>query len=122
MRKKAVTKAVVYKWVRNRIASSNLWAKTTLTVVYNNQLPDEKLGAETKYTNLRGFTSYDAEDGTAYAKQILSGELLTFTETKTIRKIACRYWKQFVIHFGWEHVRHKFMEENGQLSFNFEDK
>ena len=121
MNKKGVTKAVVYKWVRKRIAADNLWAKTTLTIVYNNQLPDEKMESETKHTNLKGFTRYDAEAGTKYARRLLAGAHMTMQDTIVIRKLACRYWKQFISHFGWAHVRHRFLEENGQLSLNFED-
>ena len=113
--KKAVTKANVRDWVRKRLASSVLWAKTAIVAVYNKQMPCEKRVGRVLLRNAVGFSRYDVERGTHLAKKILCADSLTRAETREIRALAPRYWEQFIENFGWRAVRHRYLEEHGQL-------
>jgi len=118
MPKKCIPKKEIEKWIRSQIRNNIKWAQTALAIAYNNQDPVEKIRKESQYINCRGLTRYDAEHVTNIVRKMLSGKHLLETEEEQVKKSSTKYWKQFIKHFGWNEVKKKFFEDNGQLSLN----
>lgn len=82
--------------ILSRVARRDDWACGALMAVYKNQTADEKTGEYTKEHNRVGFTKFDAELMTSFAKQYESKKRLSIKQLAIVRKRIPKYWRQLV--------------------------
>lgn len=82
--------------ILDRIQERDDWACGALMVIYKNQTAIEKAGGYTKETNKIGFTKFDAELLTSFAKQYESKKWLSVKQLAVIRRRIPKYWRQLV--------------------------
>lgn len=113
--KNEITKKEIEQFVRNKLATDDLWAKKALLLIYSRQTPDEQSSGHTIINNSVGFTGCDSEYLSSLAKY-LQEHIVTINNQnpgisdieaikrawlskKTIdvlKKIMSKYWKQVV--------------------------
>jgi hypothetical protein len=67
-----------------------------ILALYARQTQDEQSSSTTKHSNGRGFSAFEAKNGTYYAKWILSGRSLTGHHLDKARTIGLRHIGQLV--------------------------
>jgi len=93
------------KWNRTKIANllaiNNKAVERALIVIFNNQEADEQACDMTSKANGIGFTAFDADIFSSFAKHILKGRSLSVKQMEIARKPdkfgnikIARYWKQ----------------------------
>ena len=93
------------KWNREKIANllatSDKAVERALVVIFNNQEADEQAILYSNHKNGVGFTVYDANIFSSFAKQVLNGRTLSVKQMVIARKPdkfgnmkIARYWKQ----------------------------
>jgi hypothetical protein len=65
-----ITKKEIQIFVRNKLASDDLWAKKALLLVYSNQTTEEQFNSETIKDNGIGFSGNHAKFLSSLAKQL----------------------------------------------------
>ena len=65
------TKAARLSFIREKLATDHQWAIRTLEIIHDRQTPTEQTCERTTDANGRGFTAFDAEILTSFAKQVL---------------------------------------------------
>ena len=89
------------KWTKQQIVdnvlASDQWAVRALMAVYRNQTESEQESETTVVKNGVGFTGYDAEILTSFAKCYERRRFLTPKQMAVLRKRIVRYWKQLLV-------------------------
>jgi hypothetical protein len=107
--------------IANLLATSDKAVERALVVVFNNQEADEHAILYSNHKNGVGFTVYDANIFSSFAKQVLNGRTLSVKQMVIARKPdkfgnmkIARYWKQLQA----EIVR----KENTKKEFTYKGK
>lgn len=104
--------ALAVGWTKERLIEllekNNLAVERALLVLFERQTADEQTSEHTRHKNGRGFTAFDAEIFSSFAKQVqrsrnAPGQRLSRNQLECCRKrdkngnmrIAC-YWKQLL--------------------------
>jgi len=87
--------------IANLLATSDKAVERALVVIFNNQEADEQAILYSNHKNGVGFTVYDANIFSSFAKQVLNGRTLSVKQMVIARKPdkfgnmkIARYWKQ----------------------------
>lgn len=78
------------------LATNDRAVERAIICLYNRQTVDEKMAADTKHCNGRGFSAGDARKGTYMAKYILTGKRLSGQWLVDARGMAFKYIGQLV--------------------------
>ncbi len=76
----------------NREQLEGVWLK----IIWDNQTKDEKERGVTGHRNKIGLNRVDAPFVSSLMKQIKTGHSLTVKQVETIKKVLCKYWKQYL--------------------------
>jgi len=91
-----VTKVQIKNFLKNKLATSEIWAKRALIKIYENQTEDEQTAEYTKYSNDIGFSGVDSEFLTSLAKQLIRKRYLTQKQMSYVFKHIPKYWNQIL--------------------------
>ena len=87
-------------WTRDEIVSllkrNDRAVEAAMCALYRRQTIDERVDADTRHSNRRGFTVAHAKKGTYYAKWVLSGRKLTGKHLDRAREISLHYVRQLL--------------------------
>lgn len=80
--------------LREKLAGDNAWAVRGLMLVYEQQTRDEQQSEETREWNKVGFSAFDAEILTSFAKRWQESRKLSPKQVALLRKKIPRYARQ----------------------------
>ena len=111
------------KWNRTKIANllatNNKAVERALVVVFNNQELDEQALDSTHKANGIGFTAFDADIFSSFAKHILNGRSLSPKQLEVARKKdkfgnmkIAKYWKQ---------LQAEIIRKENEVQFTYDD-
>jgi len=83
--------------IRTKVSSDPRWAQRAILALYERQTIDEQNSGFTVYKNGMGFSGYDAEILTSFAKQIGNGRTLTTKQLAVAYRRLPRYAKQLAL-------------------------
>lgn len=108
------TKHQVKEFLKHKLGTDKDWARRALVRIYSCQTEEEQQ-AETNYVyNGVGFTGFDAEILSSFAKQLAEHNRLSRKQDKVLLKRMPKYWKQIYNMRTEEINRH--MAENNLIS------
>ena len=93
---KKVTKEQIKNFVKEQLATNNVWALRALEVVYGNQTKDEQIYEQTAHNNLIGFTGADAYILTNFYKFYKKYGKLSEKQMFVLHKKIKKYHKQVI--------------------------
>ena len=91
-----ITKTQIRDFVRNQLASNEIWAKQALLKIFEFQTEEEQQIEATCEHNNVGFTGADGEFLTSLAKQLKSKGFLSAKQMAFVYKKMPKYWKQII--------------------------
>jgi hypothetical protein len=77
--------------IKTFLLSNDRAVELAMVALYRCQTSEEQHTSTTKEVNGKGFNAFHAENGTYYAKWVLSGKKLTSYHLTRARKMACYY-------------------------------
>lgn len=80
--------------IRSKLESNITWVERALVALYKCQTEDEQAMGMTKYRNGRGFTAFDAEILSSFARQVDRGRPLSGKQLAIAAKKMPKYAKQ----------------------------
>lgn len=93
---KKVTKKAKEQFLKEKLKSDDAWAKRALIRIFEFQTTDEKVAEHTKDHNGVGFTGFDGELLTSFAKQLNRRGYLSERQMDVLRGKMPKYWRQLV--------------------------
>lgn len=107
--------------IRTLLTSSDTAVERAMVALYLRQTADEQHTSATRVLNGRGFSAFNAERGTYYAKWVLSGRRLTGRHLVRARRIATYHARQLA-EIAQErrqgrHLSYKVLDAEGMSSF-----
>ena len=111
------------KWNRTKIANllatNNKAVERALIIIFNNQEADEQACDMTSKANGVGFTAFDADIFSSFAKHILKGRSLSVKQMEIARKQdkfgnmkIAKYWKQ---------LQAEIVRKESEVQFTYDD-
>jgi len=91
-----IKKSEIEQFVRNKLATSDAWAKKALTTIMARQTVEERRAERTVYHNNVGFTGHDSPLMSSFAKQLETRKWLSKRQIQVLKKTIKKYWKQIV--------------------------
>lgn len=88
-----ITKKLRKDFIHKQLSSERIWARQALLLIYNYQTNEEKITQHTLVENGLGFTAFDCEILTSFAKQIIRKDLTKKQWDILFKKIP-KYWGQ----------------------------
>lgn len=86
--------ADVKKWVQDLLDRNDLAVCRALVVIFNRQTKSEQSADTVEVYNKVGFTGFDAQILSSFAKQYMSRGFLSDKQMGIARRKMKRYWKQ----------------------------
>ena len=84
-------------FIRNLIETNDRALSRAVVVIYERQTLEEQISELTQEHNGKGFTSFDAEILSSFAKQIQAGRTLSPKQISLARKKMIKYSSQLLI-------------------------
>jgi len=91
-----ITKSQIKEFVRNQLATNEVWAKAGLLKIYDFQTSEEQQIEATCVHNNIGFTGTDGEILSSFAKQLTYKGYLSPKQMALVYKKMPKYWKQII--------------------------
>ena len=93
---KKITKGAVSDFVRNKLKTSEQWAKAALLKIYEFQTADEQNIGDTKDLNNVGFSGVDGNIMSSFAEQLTNKGWLSPKQMKILMKRIHHYTRQII--------------------------
>ena len=106
---KKITKKAVNDFVKNELRTNDKWAVRALIRIYEFQTSDEKNTNTTNESNNVGFTGFDAELLSSFAKQYIACKHLSIRQMDIVKERIPKYWRQIINIAGGHDKFHRFM-------------
>ena len=91
-----VTQKQIKDFLKNKLATNEIWAKRALIKIFENQTEDEQMSEFTRHNNSVGFSGLDGEFCTSLAKQLIVRKSLSQKQMAYVFKKIPKYWKQIL--------------------------
>jgi len=91
-----VTKGAIKDFVKMKLGTSDVWAKSALLKIFDNQTNEEQRVGYTKFYNGIGFSGCDGEILSSFAQQLLKKGYLSPKQTLLVKRKMPKYWNQII--------------------------
>jgi len=91
-----ITKKQVREFVKRKLSSDPAWAKKALLLIFSYQTNQEQVSDTTRERNDVGFSAFDAEILSSFAKQLLTKNSLSNKQMDILFKKICHYHRQII--------------------------
>jgi len=91
-----ITKKDKKAFLKNKLSTSETWAKRALIKIYDNQTIEEQCSGETHLLNGIGFNGADAEVLTSFAKYYKASNYLSDRQLRILFRMMPKYWGQIL--------------------------
>jgi len=95
--RRKLTKRQIEDFVRQKLSTSDVWAKKALLKIYEFQTESEKESGYTHIYNNIGFSGAHSEIMSSFSVQLLSKGWLSINQMKIVRKIIPKYSRQIIM-------------------------
>lgn len=92
-----ITKTTKEKFLKEKLSTDANWAKRALLRIFDFQTNEEKNVEYVKVINGIGFTAFDAEILTSFAKQLNKTGRLSDLQMKVLKSKMPKYWNQVLM-------------------------